>query len=144
MTYFPEVLSVPDGSRLDLLWQQQDALEGPDPGALLDALRSADAVGQARHGAGAEADLTRKVPQPFRDLGRRGGCGRAACAHQAPQGVQRAMHGALAVAVVGTHVASWGQREAVSMALLRPTRSPRHAVPIGMLRWTAPALPGPS
>lgn len=107
-TYFPEMLSVPDGTCLNLLWQEQDSLEGPNPGALLDALCRTDAVGQARHGAGAQAHFPGQVPEPLGDLWRRGSRGRAAGAHQPAQGVQGPVHGALAVAVVSTHVTSWG------------------------------------
>ena len=45
------MLRVPHGAGLHLLRGQEHALEGPDPGALLDPLRRADAVGQAGHGA---------------------------------------------------------------------------------------------
>lgn len=106
ITYFPEVLSVPDGTCLNLLWQEQDSLEGPDPGALLDALCRADAVGQARHGAGAQAHFPGQVPEPLGDLGRRGGGGGAAGAHQPAQGVQGPVHRALAVPVISAHVTS--------------------------------------
>lgn len=102
------MLSVPDGTCLDLLWQEQDSLEGPNPGALLDPLCGTDAVGQAGHGAGAQTHLPGQVPEPLRDLGRRRRRGRAAGAHQPPQGVQGAVHRALAIPVVGTHVTSWG------------------------------------
>lgn len=100
------MLSVPDGTCLNLLWQEQDSLEGPDPGALLDPLCRTDAIGQARHRAGAQTHLPGQVPEPLRDLGRRRGCGRAAGAYQPAQGVQGPVHGALAIAVIGTHVTS--------------------------------------
>lgn len=104
ITYFPEMLSVPDGTCLNLLWQEQDSLEGPNPGALLDPLCRTDAIGQARHCAGAQTDFPGQVPEPLRDLGRRGCGGRAAGAHQPAQGVQGPVHRALTVAVIGTHV----------------------------------------
>lgn len=104
ITYFPEMLSVPDGTCLNLLWQEQDSLEGPNPGALLDPLCRTDAIGQARHCAGAQTHFPGQVPEPLRDLGRRGCRGRAAGTHQPAQGVQGPVHRALAVAVIGTHV----------------------------------------
>lgn len=106
------MLRVSHGAGLHLLRGQEYALEGPDPGALLDPLRRADAVGQAGHGAGAQAHLARQVPQPLGHLRRgRGGRG-AARAHQPAQRVQRPVHGALSVAVVRAHVATCrGYRE---------------------------------
>lgn len=98
------MLSVPDGTCLNLLWQEQDSLEGPNPGALLDPLCRTDAVGQAGHRAGAQAHFPGQVPQPLGDLGRRRRGGRAAGAHQPAQGVQGPVHRALAVAVVSAHV----------------------------------------
>lgn len=121
-TYFPEMLSVPDGSRLDLLRQEQDSLEGPDPGALLDPLRCTDAVGQAGHRAGAKAHLPRQVPQPLGDLGWRSRCRSTAGAHQAPQGVEGPVHGALAVAVIGAHVTPW-EAEGRTLSAPRSRRS---------------------
>lgn len=100
------MLRVPHGPGLHLLRGQEHALEGPDPGALLDPLCRADAVGQAGHGAGAQAHLPGQVPQPLGQLRRgRGGRG-AAGAHEPAQRVQRPVHGALAVAVVRAHVAT--------------------------------------
>lgn len=116
-TYFPEMLSVPDGSCLNLLWQEQDSLEGPDPGALLDSLRCTNAVGQARHRAGAQTHFPGQVPQPFRDLGWRSRCGSAAGAHQTAQGVEGPVHGALAVAVIGTHVAACGAKRGKTLSI---------------------------
>lgn len=43
--YLPEVLRVPHGAGLHFLRGQEHALEGPNPGALLDPLRSTDAIG---------------------------------------------------------------------------------------------------
>lgn len=112
-TYVPEMLRLPHCSGLHLLWGQDDALEGPNPGALLDPLCRTDAVGQSGHGAGAEAHLLRQVLKPLGQLGRgRGGRG-AAGAHEPAQREQRPVHGALPVAVVHTHVAicryRWGR-----------------------------------
>lgn len=121
-TYFPEMLSVPDGSRLDLLRQEQDSLEGPDPGALLDPLRCTDAVGQAGHCAGAQAHLPRQVPQPLGDLGWRSRRRSTAGAHQAPQGVEGPVHGALAIAVIGAHVTPW-EAEGRTLSAPRSRRS---------------------
>lgn len=105
-TYLPEMLRVSHGAGLHLLWGQEYALEGPNPGALLDPLRRANAVGQAGHGARAQAHLPRQVSQPLRQLRRgRGGRG-ATSAHQPAQRVQRPVHWALSVAVVRTHIAT--------------------------------------
>lgn len=104
------MLCVPHGACLHLLWGQKHALERSNPGALLDPLRRADAVGQAGHCTGAEAHLARQVPQPLRQLRR--GCGgrSAAGAHEPAQRVQWPVHRALAVAVVRAHIATCGRQ----------------------------------
>lgn len=109
-TYFPEMLSVPDGSGLNLLWQEQDSLEGPNPGALLDPLCRTNAVGQARHCAGAQAHFPGQVPEPLWDLRWRGCCSSTAGAHQTAQGVEGPVHGALAIAVISAHVTPCGAK----------------------------------
>lgn len=104
VTYLPEMLRIPYGAGLHFLRGQEDTLEGPDPGALLDPLCCTDAVGQARHGAGTQAHLPRQVPQPLGQLWRGRGGGGAARAHEPAQRMQRPMHRTLSVAVVRAHV----------------------------------------
>lgn len=108
MTYFPQMLSVPDGSCLNLLRQEQDSLKGPNPSTLLDPLCCTDAVGQARHCAGAQTHFPRQVPEPLWELRWRGSCSSTAGAHQTAQRVEGPVHGALTIAVISTHVTSWG------------------------------------
>lgn len=99
-------MRVPHGPGLHLLRGQEHALEGPDPGALLDPLCRADAVGRARHGAGAQAHL---LGRSRSHSGSSGGSA-AAAALLLPTSrhleVQQPVHGALAVAVVRAHVAT--------------------------------------
>lgn len=55
--YLPQVPGVPDASRLQLVQEQRDSLEGADPGSLRDPLGRADPVAQAGDCAGAQTHL---------------------------------------------------------------------------------------